>query len=40
MSADDLLQVGELMTSCADEPMDIAEATPVLLSTRQRIAAV
>lgn len=40
MSADDLLQAGELMAKYADVPMDFADATLVLLSTRLRIAAV
>lgn len=40
MSADDLLQAGELMTKYADVPMDFADATLVLLAARLRITAV
>jgi predicted nucleic acid-binding protein len=40
MSADDLLQAGELMTKYADVPMDFADATLVLSATRLRITAV
>lgn len=40
MSADDLLQAGELMTKYADVPMDFADATLVLLAGRLRITAV
>ncbi len=40
MSAEDLLQAGELMTKYADVPMDFADATLVLLATRRRITAV
>lgn len=40
MSADDLLQAGELMTKYADVPMDFADATLALLAARLRITAV
>lgn len=40
MSADDLLQAGELMTKYADVPMDFADATLVLLAARLQITAV
>lgn len=40
MSADDLLQAGELMTKYADVSMDFADATLVLLAARLRITAV
>lgn len=40
MSAQDLLQAGELMKKYADVPMDFADATLVLLAARLRITAV
>jgi predicted nucleic acid-binding protein len=40
MSADNLLQAGGLITKYADEPMDFADATLVLLAARLRISAV
>lgn len=40
MSADDLLQAGQLLTKYADMPMDFADATLVLLAGRLRITAV
>ena len=40
MSADDLLQAGELMTRHAAVPMDFADATLVQLAARLRITAV
>lgn len=40
MSADDLLQAGELMTKYANVPMDFADATLVLHAGRLRITAL
>ena len=39
MSADDLLQAGELMTKYADAPMDYADATRVLLAGNRALRA-
>jgi predicted nucleic acid-binding protein len=39
MSADDLLQAGELMTKYADVPMDYADATRVLLAGNRALRA-